>query len=77
MLTTLTEHVTMEVQCRRYAASYHSLAKSSRSQSEKMLLLTSAECWLDLAERPEPGFATSSVQRRIAPRSLCSLIFNC
>jgi hypothetical protein len=25
----------------------------------------------------EPGFATSSVRRRIAPRSLCSLIFNC
>ena len=53
MLSTMTERMT--VQCRRYTASYHSLAKSSRSQSEKMLLLALAEWWLALAERANQG----------------------
>ena len=55
MLSTMTERMTTEVQCLRYAASYLSLAKSSRSQSEKMLLLALAEWWLALAERANQG----------------------
>jgi hypothetical protein len=51
MLSTMTERMTTEVQCRRYAASYLSLAKSSRSQSEKMLLLALAEWWLALRSK--------------------------
>jgi hypothetical protein len=40
-----------EAQCRRYAAYYQNLAKSSRAHSEKALLLALAAEWLDLAER--------------------------
>ena len=56
MLTTMTERMTTEVQCRRYAAHHLNLAKSSRSQSEKMLLLALAEWWLDIAERVNQGW---------------------
>jgi hypothetical protein len=45
----------MELQCRRYAASYLNLPNTSRSKSEKMLLLALAEWWLDLAERANQG----------------------
>ena len=55
MLNTMTERMTTEVQCRRYAAHHLNLAKSSRSQSEKMLLLALAEWWLDIAERVNQG----------------------
>ena len=69
MLSTMTERLTTEVQCQRYAASYLNLAKTSRSQSEKMLLLVLAEWWLALAERANQGSRPSSVKRSIAPGS--------
>jgi hypothetical protein len=56
MLNTMTERMTTEVPCRRYAAHHLNLAKSSRSQSEKMLLLALAEWWLDIAERVNQGW---------------------
>jgi hypothetical protein len=55
MLTTITERLTTEIQCRGYAAHYLNLAKGSRSQSEKMLLFSLAQGWLDLAERGGQG----------------------
>jgi hypothetical protein len=41
----------MELQCRRYAASCLNLPNTSRSQSEKMLLLALAEWWTLRSER--------------------------
>jgi hypothetical protein len=35
MLSTMTERMTTEVQCRRYAASYLNLAKTSRSSTAR------------------------------------------
>jgi hypothetical protein len=65
MLSTMTERMTTEVQCRRYAASYLNLAKSSRSQSEKMLLLALAEWWLALpSERTRVRDLIGAAQNR-------------
>jgi hypothetical protein len=73
MLSNMTERMTTEVQCRRYAAPCKKLPLPVRKDA--------SACIGGAVARPcgasEPGFATSSVQRRIAPRSLCSLIFNC
>jgi hypothetical protein len=66
MLGTVTERMTTEVSCQRYAASYLNIAKSSSSQPEKMLLLALAEWWLALAARADQGSRTSSVRRSIA-----------
>ena len=69
-MSTMTERMTTEVRCLRYAASYLSLAKSSRSQSEKMLLSALAEWWLDLAERANQGSRPhrGSAESRLAVR---------
>jgi hypothetical protein len=48
--TAMAERTTKEARCRRFAAYFFDLAKSSRAQSERMLLLALAEGWLDLAE---------------------------
>ncbi len=49
--TTMTERKTTEAECRRLAAHFFELAKSSRTESERALSLAMAQEWLDLAER--------------------------
>jgi hypothetical protein len=47
----MSERKTTEAECRQFAAHFFELAKSSRAESEKALLLAMAQEWFDLAER--------------------------
>jgi hypothetical protein len=48
---TVTDRKSTEAECRRLAAHFFELAKDSRAEPERALLLAMAQQWLDLADR--------------------------
>ena len=53
--TAMTTRNIREAHCRHFAAHFLALAKRSRADTEKALLLALAEWWLDLAKRAGRG----------------------